>query len=90
MVTSIEFIFILHLMKEIIGITNVLCQALQQKSQDILNVIHSVSVAKKFIQKLRDDDWDKLLENLVSFSKKFEIGIPDLNARYIEGRCRNQ
>ena len=28
--TSFEFILILHLMKEIMGITNVLCQALQQ------------------------------------------------------------
>ena len=27
--TSFEFIFILHLMKEIMGITNVLCQVLQ-------------------------------------------------------------
>jgi hypothetical protein len=47
MVTSFEFIFILHLMKEIMGITDVLCQALQQKSQDILNAINSVSTAKK-------------------------------------------
>jgi hypothetical protein len=31
-----------------------------------------------------------LLENIVSFSKKFEIDIPDLSARYMEGRCRNQ
>jgi len=90
MVTSFEFIFILDLMKEIMGITDVLCQALQQKSQDILNVIHLVPVAKKLIQKLRDDDWDKLLDDVVSFSKKFEIDITDLSARYIEGRCRNQ
>jgi hypothetical protein len=32
MLTSFEFIFILHLMKEMMGITDVLCQALQQKS----------------------------------------------------------
>jgi hypothetical protein len=50
-----------------------------------LNAINSVSATKKLIQKLRDDDWDKLLENVVSFSKKFEIDIPDLSARYIEG-----
>jgi hypothetical protein len=77
-------------MKEIIGITDVLCQVLQQKSQDILNIIHSVSIAKKLLQKLRDDGWDNLLENIVSFSKKSEIDIPDFSARYIEGRCRNQ
>jgi hypothetical protein len=42
--------------KEIMGITDVLCQALQQKPQDILNAIHSVSIAKKLIKKMRDDD----------------------------------
>ncbi|XP_059458426.1 uncharacterized protein LOC132188028 [Corylus avellana] len=90
MLTSFEFIFILHLMKEILGITNVLCEVLQQKSQDILNAIHSVSIAKKLIQKLRDDGWDNLLENVVSFSKKAKIDIPDLSARYIESRGRSQ
>ncbi|XP_059434146.1 uncharacterized protein LOC132167252 [Corylus avellana] len=90
MLTSFEFIFILHLMKEIMGITEVLCQVLQQKSQDILNAVHLVSIAKKLIQKLRDDGWDNLLENIVSFCKKSEIDIPDLSARYIERRGRNQ
>ncbi|KAL5758277.1 hypothetical protein ACOSP7_020888 [Xanthoceras sorbifolium] len=31
-ITSFEFIFILHLMKKIMGSTDILCQALQQKS----------------------------------------------------------
>jgi hypothetical protein len=48
-------------MKEIMGITDVLCQALLQKSQYILNAINLVYAAKNLIQKLRDDDWDKLL-----------------------------
>ena len=52
MLTSFELIFILHLMKEIMGNTDVLCQGLQQKSQDILNAIHSVSIAKKLIQEM--------------------------------------
>jgi hypothetical protein len=90
LLTSFEFIFILHLMKEIMGITDVLCQVLQQKSQDILNAINSVSIAKKLIQQLRDDGWDNLLESVVSFSKKAEIDIPDLSGYYIEGRGRNQ
>jgi hypothetical protein len=45
---------------------------------------------KKLIQKLRDDGWDNLLENIVSFSKKSEIDIPDLSTRYIENRGHNQ
>jgi hypothetical protein len=45
---------------------------------------------KKLIQKLRDDGWNNLLENIVSFSKKSEINIPDLNAHYIQSRGHNQ
>jgi hypothetical protein len=60
-------------MKEITGITNVLCQVLQQKSQDILNAF---LLQKKLIQKLRDNGWDNFLKNIVSFSKKSEIDIP--------------
>ena len=67
------------------GIINVRCQALQQKSQNILNAIHSVSITKELIQKLRDNNWNNLLKNVVSFFKKFEINIPDLNARYSKG-----
>ena len=61
MLTSFEFIFILHLMKKIMGVIGVPFQVLQQKSQDILNVVHSISIAKKLIQKLRDAGWDNLL-----------------------------
>lgn len=33
---SFEFVFILHLMKEIMGKTDILCQTLQNTTQDIL------------------------------------------------------
>jgi hypothetical protein len=39
MITSFNFIFILHLMREIMGTTDCLCQHLQQKSQDILSAM---------------------------------------------------
>jgi hypothetical protein len=53
--TSFEFVFILHLMKDIMQITDHLCQELQCKSQDILNVMHLVSSTKAYIQQYRDD-----------------------------------
>ena len=82
---SFEFILILHLMNEIMGITNVLCQALQQHSQDLLNVMHLVSTTKSLIQKLRDDGWEPLLASVISFCEQHEIDIPDMNARYTKG-----
>ncbi|XP_061368974.1 uncharacterized protein LOC133311864 [Gastrolobium bilobum] len=75
---------------EIMGITEILCQALQQKSQDILNAIQLVSSTKELIQELRDDGWKRILESVVNFSKLYEIDIPDLDAQYIEGRGRQQ
>ena len=58
---SFEFVFILHLMKEIMKITNALCQALQCQSQDILNAMNFFSSTKALIQKFRDEEWDNLL-----------------------------
>ncbi|KAG6730512.1 hypothetical protein I3842_01G083800 [Carya illinoinensis] len=52
---------------EIMGITDVFCQVLQQKSQDILNAM-----------------------NMVSTTKKFDIDIPELCSRYVQGRGRHQ
>jgi len=37
------------------GITNIFCHALQQKSQNIANVSHPVSTTKACLQKLRED-----------------------------------
>jgi glycine cleavage system regulatory protein len=57
----------------------VLYQTLQQKSQYILNVMHLVTTTKTLIQKLRDDDWETLLEEVTSFCKHQDIEVPDMN-----------
>ena len=46
---SFEFVFILHLMKEIMEIIDALCQALQCQCQDILNEMNFVSSTKALI-----------------------------------------
>ncbi|XP_061953623.1 uncharacterized protein LOC133676067 [Populus nigra] len=76
---SFDFAFILHIMKNVMGITDVLCQALQQKCQDILNAIHLVTTTKTLIQKLRDDGWETLLEEITSFCKHQDIEVPDMD-----------
>ena len=73
-------------MKEIMGITNVFCQVLQQHSQDLLNAMHLVSTTKSLIQNLRDDGWESLLASVISFCEELEIDIPNMNARYTKGR----
>ncbi|KAM3739955.1 hypothetical protein ACB098_08G062500 [Castanea mollissima] len=86
--TLFEFVLILYMMKEIIGITSILCQASQQYSQDLLNVEHLVSTTKSLIQKLRYDGWEPLLASVTSFCGQHEIDILDLNACYTKARGR--
>ena len=46
-ILSFEFVFTLHLMKNILGITNELSIALQKKkNQDIVNVMDLVKMSK--------------------------------------------
>ncbi|KAH1046827.1 hypothetical protein J1N35_037611 [Gossypium stocksii] len=88
--SSFEFIFILHIMKEVLGITDNLCQALQLRSQDILNAKSLVLTMKDLIQKLRDDGWNELLKNVKSFYETWELDFPYMNAQYVVGRSRNK
>ncbi|KAA3482573.1 zinc finger MYM-type protein 1-like [Gossypium australe] len=71
-------------------ITDILCQALQRHSQYILNVMSLVSTTKDLIQKLRENEWDELLNNVTSFFETWELDVPDTNARYIVGRSRSK
>ena len=76
--TSFELVFILHLENETMEITDKLCQALQNQSQDILNAMHLVSSTK-----FKDDGWDGLLTTVISFCEKHCIDVLDMNARYV-------
>ena len=53
---------------------------MQQKSQDILNVMHLVTTTKTLIQKLRDDGSEILLEEVTSFCKHQDIEVSDIDA----------
>ncbi|XP_028052388.1 zinc finger MYM-type protein 1-like [Camellia sinensis] len=69
-------------------ITNLLCQALQCRSQDILNAMNLVSSTKALLQKFRDDKWDALLANVQSFCEVRNIDVLNINAPYIRRRGR--
>lgn len=59
-VQSFDFVYSLHLMKNVLGITNELSILLQRKDQDIVNAMKLVKLSKLRIQMLRDDGWDDL------------------------------
>ncbi|XP_038697983.1 zinc finger MYM-type protein 1-like [Tripterygium wilfordii] len=81
---SFDFIFILHLMHKIMGISDMLCRTLQQKSLDILNAMNLVSTTKELLRTLREEGFDHLLGHVKSICLKFDIDIPDMSTRYKE------
>ncbi|XP_023752114.1 uncharacterized protein LOC111900456 [Lactuca sativa] len=85
---SFDFVFILHSIKEIMGKTDVLSQALQKKSQDILNVMELVSATKESLNEFRNKGWDSLLAQVKFFCEKHQIDMPDMNAPYTSTRYR--
>lgn len=75
---TFDFVFILLLLHRVLGISNMLCQARQIKAQDILNAMNLVSTTKLLLQKMRDDEWDGFIWNVISFCKRYDIDVPDL------------
>ncbi|KAL5750360.1 hypothetical protein ACOSP7_024963 [Xanthoceras sorbifolium] len=74
---NFDFVFILLLLHRVLGISDILCRALQMKSQDILNALNLVSTTKL------------LLQYVVSFCKRHDIDIPNMGDRYMEGTRRS-
>uniref|UniRef100_A0A1S4BM31 Zinc finger MYM-type protein 1-like n=1 Tax=Nicotiana tabacum TaxID=4097 RepID=A0A1S4BM31_TOBAC len=80
---TFEVAFMLHLMRDILGITNELNTSLQKKEQDITNVILLVEVAKKRLQKLREEECDSLIDKVSAFCVKYNILIPNFDDFYV-------
>ncbi|XP_049342683.1 uncharacterized protein LOC125806977 [Solanum verrucosum] len=88
---TFEIAFILHLMRDILAITNELNESLQKKEQDIANAILLVKVVKKRLQDLRNERWDSLIENVSAFCVKYDILIPNFDEFYVNfGRSRRK
>ncbi|KAG5606912.1 hypothetical protein H5410_028404 [Solanum commersonii] len=74
-----EDAFMLHLMKEVLGITNNLSTCLQKKEQDIVNVMLLVKVSKRRLQELRENEkWDLFVVEVSAFCIKYNIVVPNL------------
>ncbi|KAK9990963.1 hypothetical protein SO802_025948 [Lithocarpus litseifolius] len=79
---TFEFVFDLHLMKGVLGISNELSQALQRKDQDIVNAMKLFDISKQRLQVMRDDGWNTLLEEVFAFCAKNNIDVLDMEDLY--------
>ncbi|KAJ9541078.1 hypothetical protein OSB04_027584 [Centaurea solstitialis] len=83
------FIFCLHFMRTLLGITNQLSQALQRKEEDIVNAMNLVGICKKQLQDLRDNGWDSMLKQVTLFCKKHDIDVCNMDGMFsLSGRSR--
>ncbi|XP_035838909.1 uncharacterized protein LOC110942602 [Helianthus annuus] len=87
---SFKFVYYLHLMKHILGVTNTLCVALQRKDQDILNAVGMVKSTKEELQRYRLEGFDSLLKDVASFCDKYEIEMVNMEDEYVDPKHRRR
>lgn len=89
-VDSFDFVFYLQVMVHLLGVTNSLSLALQNRDQDILNAMSLVASTKRQLQKFRDDGWNALMLKVSSFSKKHGIEELDMKEDFLDTRRRRK
>nr|XP_009595634.1 uncharacterized protein LOC104091899 [Nicotiana tomentosiformis] len=87
---TFEVAFMLHFMKDILGITYDLNISLHKKEQDIAKSMILVEVAKQRLQDLRVDRWYPLKNKVSTFCIMHDILIPNFDEPYANsGRSRH-
>ena len=76
---TFEFVIVLHLMLRVLGLTNDLSQALQQKDQNIVCAMNMIVSVKSLLQKFRDDGWEPLLLAATNFCVGRNIIVPSMD-----------
>lgn len=87
---SFDFVFSLHLMIDILGVTDRLNTTLQRKDQDIVNAMNQVRLSKKQLQDIRNEGWGPLLEKVTSFCDKYDAELVDIYDPYYDGLSRRR
>ncbi|XP_016502921.2 uncharacterized protein LOC107821044 [Nicotiana tabacum] len=75
---------------KVLLLTNELNKVLQKKDQDIVSAMGMLDLAKKRLQKMREEEWDSLMEEVCSFCSKHEIAIPNMDEDYVIGKSKRK
>ena len=88
-IQSFEFVFNLHLMRYILGVSNELSQTLQRKDQDLVNAMKLVRMSKERLQIIRETGWSFLLDEVSTFCGINEIVVSNMDDIFVaRGRSR--
>ncbi|KAL5543108.1 hypothetical protein UlMin_010818 [Ulmus minor] len=91
LVQTYDFVFSLHLMKTILGITNELSQVLQKDDQDIVNAMDLVKLCKQQLQMMRDIGWNSLVDAVSDFCVEQNIDVLNMENMYCaQGKSRRK
>ncbi|GJS47665.1 zinc finger MYM-type protein 1-like protein [Tanacetum coccineum] len=87
---SFDFVFYLHLMKYILGLTNILSQALQKRDQDVVEAVSLVESAKGQLKDFRVNGFVPLLTKISSFFDKHNIKVLNIDEVYVNPSGRRR
>lgn len=89
-IKEFEFVFMLHLMWKVLMMTNDLSSSLQMMDQDIVNAMGLLTRTKQRLQRMRNSEFQSLMDDVSSFCDKHEIMIPKMDALYFPGKSRHR
>ncbi|XP_057786232.1 uncharacterized protein LOC131003703 [Salvia miltiorrhiza] len=73
-----EFVFVMHLMKYLLGMTNELSFALQRKDQNIVQAMSLIDTVKAQLHDFRNTGWEIVCDKVNSFCKVNAISLIDM------------
>ncbi|XP_042067372.1 zinc finger MYM-type protein 1-like [Salvia splendens] len=76
---SFDFVFLMMLMKHLLGMIDPLSCALQYRDQNILNAINLIVTVKEDLQAFRESGWDDFLQEVEAFCRANEIDVPNMD-----------
>ena len=83
LVRTFDFVFSVHLMNEVLGITSDLSLVLLKKDQNVANAMRLVEVWKRRSQHMRDiDQFELFLNKVCAFCEKYDIDVLDMDDTY--------
>ena len=69
-IENYQFIFVMYLMRRLLGMTNELSLALQQKDQNIVQAMRLIEVVKARLQHFKETGWEEFLVEVSLFTRE--------------------
>ena len=80
---SFEFVFMTHMLKNVLGYTYTLNRCLQMRDSFMVNGIKLIDITKHQLEKmLGDDELENFLKDVTTFCAKHDIKVPSMDDIY--------